>query len=129
MLCSWVIAIFKECLIKSKKSHCLLLISCILNPENCFRSGKRFQVLRYLFHIFRLNNTIYMYIYNFSFNGKHYVQTEGTAIGSHSGMNYASVYLGSWEKNIVWKFKDKAHDLFYIRRRCMGFMEWWFRFT
>jgi hypothetical protein len=34
-------------------------------------------------------------------NGKHYVQTEVTAIGSHSGMNYASVYLGSWEKNIV----------------------------
>jgi hypothetical protein len=38
---------------------------------------------------------------NFSFNGKHYVQTEGTAIGSHLGMNYASVYLGLWEKNIV----------------------------
>jgi uncharacterized protein YggL (DUF469 family) len=34
---------------------------------------------------------------NFSFNGKHYVQTEGTAIGSHLGMNYASVYLGLWE--------------------------------
>jgi uncharacterized protein YggL (DUF469 family) len=28
---------------------------------------------------------------NFSFNGKHYVQIEGTAIGSHLGMNYASV--------------------------------------
>ena len=38
---------------------------------------------------------------NFSLNGKHYVQTEGTAIVSHLGMNYASVYLGSWEKHCL----------------------------
>jgi hypothetical protein len=31
---------------------------------------------------------------NFSFNGKHYLQVEGTAIGSRLGMNYASTYLG-----------------------------------
>ncbi|CAC5399357.1 unnamed protein product [Mytilus coruscus] len=31
---------------------------------------------------------------NFSFNGKHFLQTEGTAIGSHLGMNYACTYLG-----------------------------------
>ena len=53
---------------------------------------------------------------NFSFNGKHYVQTEGTAIGSHLGMNYASVYLGSWEKHC---FKIQRQN----SRRCMGFME------
>ena len=46
-----------------------MLISCILMPENCFRSEKSckmyaysqcFQVLRYLFNIFKLNNVIYM---------------------------------------------------------------------
>ena len=46
-----------------------MLISCILMPENLFRSGKItkctpysqcFQVLRYLFNIFKLNNAIYM---------------------------------------------------------------------
>ncbi|CAG2246908.1 unnamed protein product [Mytilus edulis] len=37
---------------------------------------------------------------NFSFNGKHFLQTEGTAIGSHLGMNYACTYLGQWEENL-----------------------------
>jgi hypothetical protein len=46
-----------------------MLISCILMPENCFRSGKItkctpysqcFQGLRYLFNILKLNNAIYM---------------------------------------------------------------------
>ena len=31
---------------------------------------------------------------NFNFNGKYYIQNEGTAIGSHLGMNYACRYLG-----------------------------------
>ena len=39
------------------------------------------------------NNTI-------SFNDGHFVQTEGTAIGSHLGMNYASTYLGAWEEEL-----------------------------
>ncbi|CAC5381979.1 unnamed protein product [Mytilus coruscus] len=39
-------------------------------------------------------------INNFSFNGKHFLQTEGTAIGSHLGMNYACTYLGQWEENL-----------------------------
>ncbi|XP_071153747.1 uncharacterized protein [Mytilus edulis] len=37
---------------------------------------------------------------NFSFNGKHFLQTEGTAIGSHLGMNCACTYLGQWEENL-----------------------------
>jgi hypothetical protein len=49
---------------------------------------------------------------NFSFNGKHYVQTEGTAIGSHLGMNYASVYLGSWEKTLFENSKTKPMTYF-----------------
>ena len=49
---------------------------------------------------------------NFSFNGKHYVQTEGTAIGSHLGMNYASVYLGLWEKTLFENSKTKPMTYF-----------------
>ena len=37
---------------------------------------------------------------HFSFNGKNFIQTEGTAIGSHLGMNYASTYLGEWEMEL-----------------------------
>ena len=37
---------------------------------------------------------------NFSFNNKHFIQTEGTAIGSRLGMNYASTYLGKWEQQL-----------------------------
>ena len=48
---------------------------------------------------------------NFSFNGKHYVQTEGTAIGSRLGMNYTSVYLGSWE-NILFE-NSKTKPIFF----------------
>ena len=31
------------------------------------------------------------------FNDKYYVQTEGTAIGSKLGRNYACTYLSKWE--------------------------------
>jgi hypothetical protein len=40
---------------------------------------------------------------HFSFNGKNYIQTEGTAIGSHLGMNYACTYLGEWEQELFEK--------------------------
>ncbi|KAH3689682.1 hypothetical protein DPMN_191477 [Dreissena polymorpha] len=42
------------------------------------------------------NNTI-------SFNGDHYMHNEGTAIGSHLGMNYASTYMAAWEKELFSK--------------------------
>ena len=51
---------------------------------------------------------------NFSFNWKHYVQTEGTAIDSHLRMNYASVYLGSWGKTLFQNSKTKK-PLTYFR--------------
>lgn len=35
---------------------------------------------------------------NFSFNNKQYIQTEGTAIGSKLGRNYACIYMGGWER-------------------------------
>ena len=52
------------------------------------------------------NNTI-------TFNGIHYIQTEGTAIGSHLGMNYASTYMGSWEKELF--RRSPCHPLAYFR--------------
>ncbi|CAC5389234.1 unnamed protein product [Mytilus coruscus] len=33
----------------------------------------------------------------------HFLQIEGTAIGSHLGMNYACTYLGQWEENFISK--------------------------
>ena len=48
---------------------------------------------------------------NFEFIGKHYLQIDGTAIGSRLGMNYASTYMGEWEKNLLSKTKmnPQAH--------------------
>lgn len=37
----------------------------------------------------------------FSFNGKKYIQTQGTAIGSKLGRNYACTYLGTWEQELM----------------------------
>lgn len=50
---------------------------------------------------------------NFSFDGKHYLQTEGTAIGSHLGMNYACTFLGTWEKSLF--EKSEKTPLAYFR--------------
>ncbi|XP_052261675.1 uncharacterized protein LOC127865763 [Dreissena polymorpha] len=52
------------------------------------------------------NNTI-------SFNGDHYMQNEGTAIGSHLGMNYASTYMGAWERELF--SKSNKHPIAYFR--------------
>ena len=49
---------------------------------------------------------------NFSFNGKHYLQVEETAIGSRLGMNYASTYLGVWEQQLLEQSPDKPHTYF-----------------
>ena len=64
---------------------------------------------------------------SFSFANKHYIQKEGTAIGSHLGMNYASTYLGSWEKKLM----DQANHLPYAYYRyvwrCVGPLGTWRR--
>ncbi|XP_052223979.1 uncharacterized protein LOC127839634 [Dreissena polymorpha] len=52
------------------------------------------------------NNTI-------SFNGDHYMQNEGTAIGSHLGMNYASTYMGAWETELF--SKSSKHPIAFFR--------------
>ena len=42
---------------------------------------------------------------NFCFNGSHNLLTEGTAIASHLGMNYACTFLGQWEEHVFQQFK------------------------
>ena len=42
---------------------------------------------------------------NLRFDNKHSLQTDGTAIGSHLGMNYACTYLGNWEQELYSKSK------------------------
>ena len=49
----------------------------------------------------------------FSFNNNHYVQTEGTAIGSKLDMNYACTYLEEWERDLL-QHSDQ-HPLSYCR--------------
>ena len=40
---------------------------------------------------------------HFGFNGKNYIQTEGTAIGSYLVMNYTCTYLEEWEQELFSK--------------------------
>ena len=44
---------------------------------------------------------------NFEFNGQHYTQIDGTAIGSKLGRNYACTYLGAWEEELASKTEKK----------------------
>lgn len=50
---------------------------------------------------------------NFQFNGKNFLQIEGTAIGSHLGANYASTYMGVWENTLLNRSRKKP--LLYLR--------------
>ena len=67
LLCSWIIAIFKEGLIKSRNSHCLYAHKLYFNAWKLFQKWKKLQnvrhihkeVLRYLFNILKLN-TLYI---------------------------------------------------------------------
>ena len=43
----------------------------------------------------------------FSFDENYYIQTEGTAIGSKLGRNYACTYLGKWEQTLLENAKLK----------------------
>ena len=55
----------------------------------------------------------------FQFHDQHYVQTEGTAIGSKLGRNYACTYMGEWEQELMtrtphkpYMFKRYVDDIF-----------------
>ena len=49
---------------------------------------------------------------NISFADKHFIQKEGTAIGSHLGMNYASTYLGEWEKQLLQQARNLPYSYY-----------------
>ena len=49
----------------------------------------------------------------FSFNDEHFIQTEGTAIGSRLGLNYASTYMGAWEEELF--RRSEKQPLAYFR--------------
>ena len=40
---------------------------------------------------------------NFTFNGEHYIQIKGTAMGTKVAPNFANVYMGSLEDNFVYQ--------------------------
>ena len=57
----------------------------------------------------------------FKFQEENYIQTDGTAIGSKLGRNYACTYMGEWEKQLLrnsthkpYTFLGYADDVFGI---------------
>ena len=50
----------------------------------------------------------------FTFNNKHYKQTDGTSIGSKLGKNLACTYMGMWEHELLDRCKDSP-PLIYFR--------------
>ena len=69
LLCSWIIAIFKMCMIKGRNSHCLFIHKLYVNASKLYQKWEMlqnvchiycFQVQMYLFYISKLNN---LYIY------------------------------------------------------------------
>jgi hypothetical protein len=69
--CSWIIAIFKECLIKSRNSHCLYAHKLYFNAWKLFQKWKRLQNVRHIQNVFKFwgicstflsEITLYIYI-------------------------------------------------------------------
>ena len=52
---------------------------------------------------------------NFIFNGQHFQQTKGTAMGTRAAPNYASVFMGWFEDKFIYKSKWKEHIRYYGR--------------
>ena len=42
-----------------------------------------------------------MYIYYFTFNGDHYLQINGTAMGTKMAPSYANIFMGKLEKQLL----------------------------
>ena len=58
---------------------------------------------------------------NFSFDGEHYQQTNGVAMGTKMGPNYANLFVGFVEKQIFEQYTDPNPD--YLGRYiddCLG---------
>ena len=53
LLCSWIIAIFKECLIKSRNSHCLYAHKFYFDAWKLFQKWKELQNVRHIYTVFK----------------------------------------------------------------------------
>jgi hypothetical protein len=53
LLCSWIIAIFKECLIKSRNSHCLYAHKLYCDALKLFQKWKKLQNVPHIHKVFK----------------------------------------------------------------------------
>ena len=51
LLCSWIIAIFKGCMIKGRQSHCLYVHKLYYNDSKLYRKWKMLQNVRYIYNV------------------------------------------------------------------------------
>ena len=51
--CSWIIATFKECLIKSRNSHCLYAHKLYFNASKLFQKWKKLQNVCHIHNVFK----------------------------------------------------------------------------
>ena len=63
-------------------------------------------ILTFLSMILTLNN--------FVFNGKHYLQTKGCAMGTKCAPNYANLFMGVFEQNHIYN-RIKNKSMLYLR--------------
>ena len=77
---SWIIAIFKECMIKGRNFYCLYIHKLYFNASKLYQKWKKLQNLQcfqvqkmYLFYISKLNNAIYIMLRVPSIHYKHHV--------------------------------------------------------
>ena len=52
---SWIITIFKECLIKSRNSHCLYAHKLYFNAWKLFQKWKKLQNVRHIHNVFKFS--------------------------------------------------------------------------
>jgi len=57
LLCSWIIAIFKECMIKSRSSHCLYIDKFYFNASKLCQKWKKLQNVTHIYNVSRFRCT------------------------------------------------------------------------
>ena len=58
---------------------------------------------------------------------RNYIQTDGTAIGSKLGRDFACTYMGAWEQELLSRAAPFATEVVSFYRRHMGNMVTWGR--
>ena len=52
---------------------------------------------------------------NFTFNDEHFIQIQGTAMGTRVATNFANVYMGRFEENFVYKTEWSNYVIIWVR--------------